>query len=83
MASFHQETDIKAQITGQKQQGSISATDRKMTQIEIDAPVGSAKIWMKDLVDLLEASSQDDIIDIRAKDIQDTVLNERTVVELP
>jgi hypothetical protein len=75
---IQQETDTEAQITGQKQQGSIPATDRKMIQIEIDAPGDSAQTWMKDLADLLAAAPQNDINDIFVKDIKDTGLNERT-----
>jgi hypothetical protein len=77
-ASLKQETDINIKITGQQQQGSASATDRNITQMEIKTLMGSSKISVKDLADLLEVASQDDITDILSKDIRGTGLNERT-----
>ncbi len=77
-ACIQQETDAAAQITEQKQQGSISAIDQKRIQIEINAPVDSDQTWMKDLTDLLAAPSQNDINDILVKEIQDIGINERT-----
>jgi len=76
-AFIQQETDAAAQTTEQKQQGSITVTDRKRIQIENKAPVGSAQTWMKALTDLLTAPSQNDTNDI-LQDIKDIIIKERT-----
>jgi hypothetical protein len=76
-AFIQQETDATAQTTEQKQQGSITVTDRKRIQIENKAPVGSAQTWMKALTDLLTAPSQNDTNDI-LQDIKDIIIKERT-----
>ena len=57
---FPQEKNLKAQLTGQKHQVSTPATDREITQIEINTPRGSAKTWINELAHLLEASGHDD-----------------------
>jgi hypothetical protein len=76
-AFLQQETDIEDQITEQKQPGSISATNRKMIQMETDAPTDPAQTWRKYPSDLLEAVPQNAINDIPTKDIIDTDSNER------
>jgi hypothetical protein len=48
-------------INTQKQQGNTSVTDRDMRQMEINTFVGSVTTGVKNLTDLLEESSQDDI----------------------
>jgi hypothetical protein len=62
-ASLVPETGKIANINTQKQQGSTPSTDRNMKQMEIGTFVGPATKAFQKLIDLPEASTQDDIID--------------------
>ncbi len=73
---LQQETDIKSQTTGKKQQGNTTATDRKRIQMEIYAPTGSAQTCMEYPSDSPAVVPQNAINYTLAKDIK-TDLNER------
>ena len=78
-ASLVPEAGKIANINAQKQQGSTPSTDRNMKQMEIGTFVGPATKAFQKLIDLLEASTQDDIIDdILAQMHRDKYLHERT-----